>query len=65
MRSEFYLIIILITLMYTLYYTYNNDYGLFLFTLLITLSILYLYNIIDETFNFNNLISVMIDKIKN
>lgn len=51
--------------MYTLYYTYNNDYGLFLFTLLITLSILYLYNIIDETFNFNNLISVMIDKIKN
>lgn len=62
MNSSITLFLMIIILLYTLYFTYTNDFGLFLFIVLLILSGLYINEIIDE--KMNN-ITNKIDSIKN
>lgn len=48
MDSTFIFVIILVLLIYTFYWTYFNDYGLFLFIIILLLSGLFIYKFIDE-----------------
>lgn len=62
MNSSITLFLIVIILLYTLYFTYQNDFGMFLFIILLILSGLYIYEIINERIENINL---KIDTLKN
>ena len=53
------LIILVIILIYTLYYTYNNDFGMFLYLILLLVAGLFIYEYIEYKIE---LISIKFDK---
>jgi len=59
MNSLIIFIAIIIVLVYTLYYTFNNDFGMFLFVVLLLLSGLYIFEFVEEK------ISIITQKIDN
>ena len=46
-----YLILLFIILLYTLYYTFKNDMGMFLFIILILITLICIYNFINNEIN--------------
>ena len=62
MDSTITLFVIIIILVYTLHFTYTNDFGMFLFIILLILTGLYVHEIIDD--KINN-INKKIDILKN
>ena len=66
MDLSFIFAIILILLVYTLYWTYFNDYGLFLFVILLLLSGLFIYQFVSEKIiHFENKLFDYENKIEN
>lgn len=63
MNSNIILFFLIILLAYTLYYTYEKDYGLFLFILLLILCVIYLYKLVDESFGYGKLFTTLLDKL--
>lgn len=51
MNPEFLLILLLIILIYSLYYSYNNDFGIFLYLILLITLCFYVYNYIEYKIN--------------
>lgn len=65
-NSEVILQCILILSAFTLFYTYKNDFNVFLLTLLLITSALWCYTFINElTNNWSNKINKTIDNIEN
>ncbi len=51
MNSTITLVIVLLILIYTLYFTYNNDFGMFLFIILLLSIGLFAYEYVEERIN--------------
>ena len=65
-NSEVILQCILILSAFTLFYTYKNDFNVFLLTLLLITSALWCYTFINElTNNWSNKINKTVDNIEN
>lgn len=70
MLSKLILILLLILTIYTLYYTWTNDYGMFLSIVLFMLLILFIYQSFIEKISYyeniaNKMISEQLDNLSN